>query len=152
MGNLNSSGMAKQWGRARIRASNFQGVETPWPLAPRKNGHPTRNKEPQDVISRRRTQGVEAEAQGRLIDPRWANPRGLTGTWLQAEGGKGGSNGRGKCWKMQECGAGRRINQQRLASVRWGQRPDGRRIALGEEVGRGCKREGIQLQNLLIEG
>ena len=80
----------------------------------RKNGHLTRNQEPKDFRSRIRTQGGEAEVKRRPGDQRWANPQGLIGTWSQAKGGKGVTNEQGKRRQMQACGAGRRVEQQRL--------------------------------------
>ena len=54
--------------------------------------------------------------------------------------------------QMQAHRAGSRDQRRRLAGGGCGQRPGGRRFALGEAVGSGCKREGLQQQMLLMGG
>ena len=65
------------------------------------------------------------------------NPHSLTGTWLQAEGGIGGLNGRRKRRQTQARSAGHRVKRQRLTGSGWGQRPGRHIFVPGEEVGRG---------------
>ena len=48
-----------------------------------------------------------------------ANHQGLTGTWFQDEGDKGGSNGRGKRRQAQALSAGRRVKRQGVAGDGW---------------------------------
>ena len=61
---------------------------------------------------------------------------GLTGTWSQAEGGRGGTNGQRKRQQTQACGAGIRVERQSLVGGGCGLRPGGQRFAPGQEVGR----------------
>ena len=65
-------------------------------------------------------------------------PKGLTGTWAQAKGGKGGTNGHGTRQQKQARGAGCRDERRRMAGGGGGKITGGRRITLGEEVGVGC--------------
>ena len=80
------------------------------------------------------------ETQGRRMDPERANPQGMTGTWEQVEGDKGGSNGREKRQHRQARIMGRRVKWRRMAGGRWGRSPGRRSFAPGEEVWIGCKR------------
>ena len=52
-------------------------------------------------------------------------------TWDQAQGGKGGTNRRGKRRQMHLHGAGQRVKWWRLTGGRCGRRPGGQRFALG---------------------
>ena len=79
-------------------------------------------------------------------------PQGLTGTWSQAKGGKGGSNGHCKRWNMQKCGAGCRYKWWGQVVGGCGWRLGGRWFAPGEEVGIVCKRKGIWRRTLVMEG
>ena len=64
-------------------------------------------------------------------------PQFPTGTWVQAEGGKGGIALAWERQQAQACGPGRRDERRRLAGGGCGRRPSGRRFAPGEEVGSG---------------
>ena len=55
-------------------------------------------------------------------------PHGLTGTWAQAKGGKGGSKSHGKRRQMQARGVGCRDERRRMSGGRYGQRPGGRSL------------------------
>ena len=68
-------------------------------------------------------------------------PQFLTGTWEQANGGKGGKNRHGKQRQTHARSAGRRVDQWRLAGDGCGKRSGGRSFWLGEELGSGCKRK-----------
>ena len=68
-------------------------------------------------------------------------PQGMTGTWAQAEGFKGGKNGRRKWQKTQAHGVGRRVKRRRLARGEIVKHPGGRNFAPGEEVGSGYNRK-----------
>ena len=63
------------------------------------------------------------------------NPPRLTGTWVRAEGGKGGSAPERERHKMQAHGAGRRGERRRLDGGRFRRCPGERRSASGEDVG-----------------
>ena len=72
-------------------------------------------------------------------------PYGLTGTWDQAEGGKGGEAHSHRTRRQtQACGVGRRDERWSMAGGRCGKPTFGWRFAPGEYVGSGCKREGIR--------
>ena len=87
---------------------------------------------------------------GRRKEPRQTNPQGMTGTWEQAEGGKGGANQCGIRWLMQACVPGHRYKRRRLAGGRCGRCPGGRRSMTGKEVGSSCGREVLQQRPLIM--
>ena len=59
-------------------------------------------------------------------------PQGLTGTWAQAEGGKGGGAHSQERWQTQAHSTGRRDERRGLAGGRRGRCPGGRSFSLGE--------------------
>ena len=68
--------------------------------------------------------------------------QGPTGTWAQANGGKGGRvHSHDKRRNTKSRGEGRRDEWRRLAGGRCGQHPGGRRFAPGEEVGNRWKQK-----------
>ena len=52
--------------------------------------NPTRTPTPHNANNRRRTQGGQGRDVEMQRDPQRSNPQGTTGTWVQADGGKGG--------------------------------------------------------------
>ena len=81
------------------------------------------------------------------------NPKGLTGTWSQAEGGKGEKNAVNgvSCRLLAHCteSSGR---GWRVVGGGWGRRTGGRIFAPVEEVGRVFKREELRKRMLQMGG
>ena len=73
------------------------------------------------------------------MDQKRAHPKGPTGTWEQAEGGREDTNRRMTLSQKQACGAGSRDERQRLEGG--GRSTGGYCTTTGEEVGSGCYRE-----------
>ena len=77
-----------------------------------------RNQVPEDDMKSSSTLGGKQDIEARRY-LKWANPQGLTGTWVQAKGEKGGENRHMIRRQTQACGAGRRASGRgwRVAGV-----------------------------------
>ena len=124
--------------------SDYQGVDVPWPLALAQTWTSGRDTNTQKITGSGAAHREGGGKKGRWRDTQWAHPQVLTGTWVQAEGGKGGGNRRGKRRQTQTRGAGRRDKQQRLEGGRCVKFPGGRSYAPGKEVECGCERVVLQ--------
>ena len=99
--------------------------------------HPTRTPTPDDAKSWRMTRGGRGRDTEAQRDLRRGTPQGTTGIWVQAKGGKGGSEPAWGWQQTQTRGTGRMDERWRLAGGGCGRRPGGRRFPPGEEVGSG---------------
>ena len=80
--------------------SDLQGGEAPWSLAPRARWTPIPETKHQKMPGSGVAQGREKRGTRETEGPRQEKPRRLSGTWVQAEGGKGGgerTRNNGRC-------------------------------------------------------
>ena len=75
----------------RTRERDFQGVEAPWHIALARESTRKQDQGLYDARIRRRTQGGQGRGTEARRDLLQVKPQGLTGNWVQVEGGKGGS-------------------------------------------------------------
>ena len=79
---------------------------------------------------------MEVQRYPRRVKP----PQGMTGTWVQAEGGKWGSKPAREM--AADAGTRRGSQGQAVEAGGWVCFPGGRRFAPVEEVGSGCEQKG----------